>query len=370
MLWFDWSNLSPDKNTEKHPGNHAGQNTGQTSKLNASETTEATKTTTEKPPRKPYVVRSSLLGLFVLLNSLAYIGAYSFTNLVRPRSIDIGIPRPEISKTPKFLGLTYSTQRISINKKEWLELWSIPAATGSKPFSAMPLAAKGTIVLFPGSGGNKAQHLLAPAQEFHRLGYDVVLVDFRGVGGSSGHTSTIGVREAQDVTIVVNYLERSLQQSAPHRPLILYGLSMGGAAILRAVAYQGIKPDGIILELPFARLLNATRSRVRKLGLPAFPIAESLVFWGGFQHGFNGFIHNPEDYAKTVHCPTLVLHGQRDPWTTTSDIQKIVQNLQGPKQLVIFPKARHELLVKVDRPTWTQTIDQFLQNLPFSSASR
>jgi len=351
MLWFDRSSLDSEQNSEQNAEQTAG--------------TPARKFTgkfTRKFTRKPYVIRSSLLGLFVLFNGLSYIGAYSFTNLVRPRSIDIGIPRQAISKTPKDLGLTYRTERITINTKEWLELWSIPAT----PSAETAPATKGTIVLFPGSGGNKAQHLLTPAQEFHRLGYDTVLVDFRGVGGSSGHTSTIGVRESQDVTIVVNYL----QQSAPHRPLILYGLSMGGAAILRSIAYQGIKPDGIILELPFARLLNATRSRVRKLGLPEFPVAESLVFWGGFQHGFNGFIHNPEDYAKNVHCPTLVLHGQRDPWTSTSDIQHIVQNLQGPKQLVVFPQARHELLVKVDRPTWTKTIDHFLQNLSVSSASR
>lgn len=350
MHWFDRSSL----------------NSGQTTKTNSEKSTR-------KFSRKPYTVRSSLLGIFVLFNGLSYVGAYSFTNLVQPRSIGIGIPRQVISKTPRNLGLDYRTQRIAINSKEWLELWSIPATT---PVSASTLStvassatnatAKGTIVLFPGSGGNKSQHLLMPAQEFHRLGYDTVLVDFRGVGGSSGHTSTIGVREAEDVTTVVNYLQRS----APHRPIVLYGLSMGGAAILRAIAYRGIKPDGIILELPFARLLNATRSRVRKLGLPEFPVAESLVFWGGLQHGFNGFTHNPEDYAKTVHCPTLVLHGQRDPWTTTADIQKIVNNLQGPKQLVIFPKAQHELLVKADRPTWITTINHFLQNLSLTSASR
>lgn len=351
MNWFDRS----------------AANSGQTPKTNPEKLTR-------RFSRKPYTIRSSLLGIFVLFNGLSYVGAYSFTNLVRPHSIGLGIPRQAISKTPRNLGLDYRTQRISINNKEWLELWSIPAAPSPASATVTPpiaspvknTAVKGTVVLFPGSGGNKSQHLLTPAREFHRLGYDTVLVDFRGVGGSSGHTSTIGVRESQDVTIVFNYL----QQSAPRRPIVLYGLSMGGAAILRAIAYQGIKPDGIILELPFARLLNATRSRVRKLGFPEFPVAESLVFWGGLQHGFNGFIHNPEDYAKRVHSPALVLHGQRDPWTTTSDIQNIVHNLQGPKQLVVFPKARHELLVAVDRPTWTTTVDHFLQNLSLTSAAR
>jgi alpha-beta hydrolase superfamily lysophospholipase len=311
---------------------------------------------------KQHPIRAGLLSvsaIVALFNLFAYLGAYYFTHTVAPNTIGLGQPRRVNRKTPQDLGLPYSTQRISPQGQaiapsqtasEWIDLWSIPAADRPR--------AKGQVLIFHGKDGHKGQ-LLKPAQVFHQWGYDVIMIDFRGAGRSSGYTTTIGVREAQDVVATVNYA----QQSSDRRPLILYGLSMGSAAILKAIADGKIQPNGIILELPFARLLDATRGRIRDMKLPVSPVSEVVLFWGGFQHGFNGFTHNPEDYARRVHCPTLVLHGRRDRWTTESAVQSILQNLKGPKQLVTFPQAGHELLMGVDRATWLRVTDQFLGNL-------
>ncbi|TAD76292.1 MAG: alpha/beta fold hydrolase [Oscillatoriales cyanobacterium] len=301
----------------------------------------------------------SLMSLLAVANLLAYWVAYTFTHTVYPNTIGLGQPRRVNQTTPQDLGLRYSTHRISVQGQlitnpeagaEWIDLWSIPVT--DRPI------AKGQVLMFHGKGGHKGQ-LLQPALAFHQQGYEVILIDFRGAGRSSGHTTTIGVREAQDVVATVNYA----RQMRDRRSLILYGLSMGSAAILKAVAEGKIQPDGIILELPFARLLDATRGRIRDMKLPVSPVSETVLFWGGVQNGFNGFLHNPEDYAKRVRCPALLLHGQRDRWTTTAAVQRILQNLQGSKQLVIFPQAGHELLMGVDRATWLGAIDQFLSKI-------
>ncbi|MBL1174793.1 MAG: alpha/beta fold hydrolase [Pantanalinema sp. GBBB05] len=291
-----------------------------------------------------------ILVVFLALNALSYAGAYALTHFSAPGHIGLGLPRPTNSRRPSDVGLEYVTQRISINQNEWLETWFIPAQRS---------VSSGTVLLFPGNGGSKAKQLLAPTAVFHRLGYDALLIDFRGVGGSSGNTTTLGVREAKDVALTMNYAQRSSFQ----RPLILYGVSMGSAAILKAVAHEKVNPDAVILELPFARLLDAVRSRLRAIRLPTFPIAEMLVFWGGIQHRFNGFMHNPVTYAKQVQCPALLLHGKRDQWTTVAEINQIFQNLPGSKELAIFPNTGHSLLVTVDQEHWQQRVDQFLQGV-------
>jgi uncharacterized protein len=292
------------------------------------------------------LVRACLISC-CMINLLGYIGAYSLTHFKTPGQFGLGLSKPISAKLPTDLGLRYQTKRISIDRSEWLETWSIPVEQS---------ISKGTILLFHGNKGSKANQLLPPAQVFHNLGYDTVLVDFRGVGGSSGNTTTIGMREAQDVAQIVSYAQKSQLQ----RPLVLYGVSMGAAAILKAVAQANINPNAIILELPFARLLDAVRSRIRVTHVPTFPLAEAIVFWGGFQHGFNGFAHNPVDDARQVKCPTLLLHGKLDKWTTVAEIDRIYQNLHGVKQLSIFPTAGHELLVTIDRHRWTQDLDRFL----------
>lgn len=291
-----------------------------------------------------------LLVVFFTLNVLSYAGAYVLTHFSSPGHLGLGLLRPTSSKLPIDIGLEYVTQRIPINQSEWLETWLI---------SARPYTSKGTVLLFPGNASSKAKQLLAPAQVFHRLGYDTLLVDFRGVGGSSGNTTTLGAREAQDVALSINYAQRSQLK----RPFILYGVSLGSAAILRAVAQEKIAPDAIILELPFARLLSAVKSRLRAMRIPTFPTAELLVFWGSIQHHFNGFAHNPVTYARQVNCPTLLMQGRLDKWTTVAEINQIFENLRGSKQLVIFPKTGHNLLVTVDRPYWERSVNQFLEEI-------
>lgn len=285
---------------------------------------------------------------FCLLNILAYVGAYKLTHVGTSGSLGCGLPQPIGARVPTTLGLEYVTQCIRVSQTEWLEAWSIPVEPST--------TVKGTIILFPGNGGSKAKQLLAPAQVFHSWGYDTLLVDFRGVGGSSGNTTTFGIREAEDVALSVEHLGKTHLQ----RPLILYGISMGTAAILKAVADKNVHPDGIILELPFARLVDALRSRFRAVFIPTFPLAELTVFWGGIQHGFNGFAHNPVEDAKLVECPTLILHGKLDKWTTGPEIDRIFNNLRGTKQLSIFANAGHALLVTADRNRWTQDLQKFL----------
>lgn len=292
-----------------------------------------------------------ILVIFLFLNVLAYAGAYTLTHFSSPGQWGLGLPRPTSAKLPSDVGLAYVTQRIPITPTEWLETWSIPAQHST--------TSRGTILLFPGNAGSKAKQLLAPAAVFHLLGYNTLLIDFRGVGGSSGNTTTLGVREAQDVALALNYAQRSHFQ----RPFVLYGVSMGSVAILKAIAHENVTPDAVILELPFARLLDAVRSRLRAIRIPTFPISEMTVFWGGLQHGFNGFTHNPVTYAQQVQCPTLLLHGKLDPWTTVAEINQIFQNLHGPKQLIIFPNAGHSLLVTHDKDYWQRSVDRFLQGV-------
>ncbi len=283
-----------------------------------------------------------ILIAFILINFLSYVGAYFLTHFNYSN-------RQVISKNPDDIGLKYETERISINPDEWLDTWLIPAQNTSN----------GTVLLFPGNNGSKGKQLLAPTQVFHNLGYDTLLVDFRGLGSSSGNSTTIGVRESKDVALTINYAK----QFQLKRPYILYGVSMGSAAILKAIADENINPEAVILEAPFARLVNAVSSRLKAINIPTFPVTQLMVFWGGIQHGFNGFAHNPVTYASSVNCPALILHGKLDKWTTVAEINEIYQNLQGSKQLVIFPNAGHDLLVTVDKQLWKRSVEKFIKGI-------
>jgi uncharacterized protein len=193
----------------------------------------------------------------------------------------------------------------------------------------------------------------------HALGYSVFLFDCHGSGGSEGRVTSIGVREAEDVADAFAFVKARSGTS----PIILFGQSMGSAAILRAIAVDGIEPAAVIVECPFDRLLSTAENRFHAMKLPAFPAARLLIFWGGVQLGFNGFRHNPVDYAKQVRCPVLFLQGAKDPRVTLQQAQAVFDNLAGKKTFVVFPNAGHESLLVADSKLWTKSVARFLENI-------
>jgi alpha-beta hydrolase superfamily lysophospholipase len=300
---------------------------------------------------------------FVALNGLAWIQAWAATHFVPdgqpleqlltlplPARLwalasGVKIPRPQNRQTPRDHNLPYETYQISLPNGEVLEGWFVP-----HPQS------RGVIIMFTGYAGVK-DGLLTPAATVYQLGWSSFLVDFRGTGGSSGNDTTLGMREAQDVAAAFAYA----RESWPGQPIVLYGVSMGSAAILRAVAVEGVRPAGLILEGAFDRLLTTTRHRFDAVGAPASPAAALLLFWGSLQLGYNGFSHNPAEYAASVECPTLLMHGERDTWVTPAETRAIFERLRGPRQIVQIPGVGHEMPFVYHEPgLWRESVAQLL----------
>jgi pimeloyl-ACP methyl ester carboxylesterase len=96
------------------------------------------------------------------------------------------------------------------------------------------------------------------------------------------------------------------------------------------------------------------------MGLPAFPGAQLLVFWGSVQCGFNGFAHDPAEYARSVDGRVLLLHGEADVRVTQAQAEAIYRNLAGDKQLVTLAGAGHDSYLATDPSAWKAAVRRFL----------
>ena len=314
--------------------------------------------------------------LFLALNALAFLHAYSMTHFASggsrmPRPDQMGrtarviailtgvrIARPLNTLTPSSFGLAYTTHRYRGADGTDYEAWHIPA--GGPPWRRLPwLQPRGTVLLFHGYAGCKAG-VLREAEIVRRAGYDAFLVDFRGSGGSSGSSTTIGYREADDVAEAVRYVQKTF---SPKRTVI-YGRSMGAAAALRAVSARNVRPDALVVESPFDRMLTTVDHRFSLVGVPAFPLSRMLVFWGGVQHGYWAFGHNPVEYARAVSCPTLLIRAGRDPFVRQNEAESVFRNFAGVKRMLVFEGAGHQACVDVDRRKWDGTVTDFLLSAP------
>jgi uncharacterized protein len=263
----------------------------------------------------------------------------------------VTLPRPVNRRDPASLGFRYQTRTVTAADGTPLEVWQLPAtqeaSTGDNP--------PPVVLMFHGYISCKAD-LLPVAAEFHAMGFEVWMVDFRGSGGSGGMTTSIGFHEAEDVIAV----DRESGALFPDRPRVLFGSSMGAAAILRAASLGRIDAHALILECPFDRLLTTVANRCTLMGLPQFPIAHSLVFWGGFQLGFDGFAHNPEDYAARVRIPTLHLHGGGDTRVRLEEAERIRDRLGSHGTWVLFPELGHQSYAVAAPGPWRLAVQGFL----------
>jgi pimeloyl-ACP methyl ester carboxylesterase len=259
----------------------------------------------------------------------------------------VNIPRPQNGQTPAEWAPTFETHRWQNFSGATLEAWYM-AGVGDQPM----------VALFHGYAASKSA-LLSAARVFHKLAYSVLLVDFYGSGGSTGSGTTIGVKEADDVAATLAYVRRTW----PGRKVILYGISMGGAALLRAIAINGAQPDAIIVEASFDRLRHTSRNRFRVMGVPIAPLADLLLFWGSVQHGFNFFSHNPVEYARAVKCPALILHGENDQRATLAQARSVGAAMGRLGRLVSFAGVRHVPIVEAQPDAWRNAVRQFLASL-------
>ena len=221
-------------------------------------------------------------------------------------------------------------------------------------YSPVP-AARGTVVLCHGYTSDKSR-LRTEAGYFRQLGFAVFLLDFSGNGASEGYQTTIGYREADDVVAAMRWV----QARRPGAPVVLYGVSMGAVAILRAESALGLRPAACIVECPYGSMLQTARNRFTAMHLPTFPLANMLVFWGGVENNYWAFGLNAGEYARRISTPTLLLWGTADARVTRAETDTIFAHLAGPRQRVDFAGSGHEPYWHKHPRQWQAAIGHFL----------
>jgi uncharacterized protein len=297
--------------------------------------------------------------LFILMNIVAYFHAYKFTHFSLTETSKTGQPQ-KLSFTEKTMTILFGVnnprpenkiipdqpfETVKLKSNKQIECWLIKSKEH-----------RGTVILFHGYGSDKSS-MLGKATLLRDLGYNTLLVDFMGSGGSEGVQTTVGVLEALEVKTAFDFLD-----SSGERNILLLGTSMGAVAIMRAEAEFRLPAKALILECPFGTLLETVETRFRTMHIPVFPMAHLLVFWGGAQNAFNGFSHKPVQYAKSITCPTLLLYGEKDDKVSGKEIDEIYYNLQGPKKVKRYPLAGHGDYLVQYKTAWEEDIHSFLSD--------
>ena len=156
------------------------------------------------------------------------------------------------------------------------------------------------------------------AEDFTAHGFNVMMIDYRGYGKSSGKISERGFY--QDGVGAYQYL---LKKGFNPENIIVYGRSIGSGVAVDVASKYPCK--GLILEAPFSSL--------KKLA------DEKLPFF--FPSFYLKFRFDNIRKINRVNCPIIFLHGTIDSLIPPSHSRSLFKKFSGRKELILVDGASH-----------------------------
>jgi len=243
--------------------------------------------------------------LWLLLRTLAGIAAVLlFLRWYEPRMLYYpNVPTRDLERTPDAVGLTYEDVVLMSSDGVRIHGWFLPAplTTGNRL----------TLLFFHGDAGN-ISHRIDKCRVFLDLGFDVLVVDYRGYGKSEGRPDEQGTY--RDALAAYEYLTR--QKHVLPRCIILYAESLDTGVAVELAAREPV--GGVVLEAPFTSISDVAQ-RIFWF-LPVRPLVRN-------RYDSLGKIPN-------IQAPLLILHSRHDEYFKLRHARRLLDAARSPKRLV------------------------------------
>ena len=232
--------------------------------------------------------------------------------------------------TPQAAGLAFEKVRVPTEDGEQLAAWWIPGL----------LPARGTVLLFHGNAGN-ISHRVGYAKMFYDLGYNTLLVDYRGYGESSGEPTEEGTYRDARASWTWLTVTRGIKASS----IVLFGESLGGG-VAAWLAAQHVQPA------PRALILSSTFTSIPDLGAELYPWLP--VRWLSRIH------YDNLASLERSRAPLLIAHSPGDEIIPYAHGRRLYAAAREPKAFLELSGGHNEAFVFA-REGWIRAVQGFLE---------
>lgn len=230
-------------------------------------------------------------------------------------------PQGKQYMSPDQIGLKYEDVQIVSADGVKLFAWYLPAQG----------EAKGTILYLHGNAENISTHIgnvyWLPAQH-----YNVLLLDYRGYGGSEGAPSLAGAQ--QDINAAMAYL---LQRAdIDHSRIAIFAQSLGGALAIYNVAHSPYREHirALIEESAFSDYRKIAREKLAAFWL-SWPLQWPLSFT--IDNDYSPL----ESVANISPIPLLIIHGDQDNIVPLHHGEALFAAAREPKEMWVVQGGEH-----------------------------
>lgn len=263
-------------------------------------------------------------------------------------------PDSQLKMLPEEADLAYEEVWLSVGTGEHkgtVHGWWIPVHDHASTAPEVP-----TILYLHGNGSNVGD-LIATGKRFHDLGWNCLLIDYRGYGLSQGPFPAED-RVYEDAEAGWHYLVQAL--NIPPENIIVYGHSLGGAIAIELATRQP-EMAGLIVEGSFTSMLEMAKLQPR---YRIFPLDWILT------QRFNSL-----EKVRSLRPPLLLIHGTADetiPYSMSQQLQEAAnQSIHQPyAEVVLISDAGHNDLPEIGGDVYIHAIHTFVEALRGRQPSR
>jgi uncharacterized protein len=229
---------------------------------------------------------------------------------------------------PAAAGMDFEDVYLTTSDGERLHGWFVPRK-----------GARATLLFFHGNAGNISDRIES-IRQFHNLGLNVFIFDYRGYGKSTGRPTEQGLY----IDAIAAYDHLTTGRGIPPDSIIIFGRSLGGSV---AAFLASQRPAAALaLESTFTSVADVARGYypiypVRLLTRYRLPTIEYLA-------GYNG--------------PLLVAHSPDDELISVRFGRELYEAARGPKQFLEMRGGHNDGFYVTGR-AYTQGYDRFLTSV-------
>ena len=237
------------------------------------------------------------------------------------------VPGRALMMTPADAGMDYEDVSIETADGVTLHGWFIAERSPR------------VLLFFHGNAGN-ISHRLASIRQFRKLGFSVLIIDYRGYGQSDGRTTETGMYRDADAAW------RYLTETRGVRPndVVIFGRSLGGSVAAQLATKQ--QPLALIVESSFTSVPD---------------IAQELYPWLPASW-LSGLSHATRDYVRDVSCPVLIVHSRDDEIIPFHHGQTIFAAAPEPRTLLALRGTHNDAFLRDER-SYIEGLSTFLTGL-------
>lgn len=240
-------------------------------------------------------------------------------------------PSGSVQLSPADANLAYDDLKLTTEDGEQLHAWYIPTEQTAAPL----------LLFFHGNAGN-ISHRLESLQIFHQLGLNVLIIDYRGYGNSTGTPSEAGLyKDAQAAW------DWAVNESAtPPEQIILFGRSLGASVAAHLAAHSEQPPAALMLEASFTS---------------AQDLAAQLFPWVPVRSLMRAE-YNTLAFLQENQAPVWIAHAKDDEIVPLSHANILYEHAASPKFFLPLEGGHNDGFIRT-QPQYQQHIQDTLTSI-------